>query len=190
MIDISIRTTYYWHMKDIIAIVWFLLPAGFANMAPIIFNRVNFLNVPIDFNKQFKGQPIFGPHKTYRGFFFGIMLSIIVVYFQRSFYPSFPKDSLVNYDTENLILLGFLLGFGALFGDLVKSFFKRRFNISSGKSWIPFDQIDWIAGALLFASFIVVPNNNQLFIALVFFAIAHPISNLVGYWLHFKSNKF
>src|SRR4051812_27852644 len=49
-------------------------------------------------------------------------------------------------------LLGAWIGLGALSGDLVKSFAKRRRGILPGQAWIPFDQIDWLLGALAFAA--------------------------------------
>jgi len=51
----------------IIKIVWFFLPMGFANMAPIFVKKINILNIPIDFNKKIVGEPILGADKTIRG---------------------------------------------------------------------------------------------------------------------------
>ena len=44
--------------------------------------------------------------------------------------------------------------FGALLGDIVESFFKRRVGRKRGENWIPFDQLDFILGVLFF-SFVV-----------------------------------
>jgi len=41
--------------------------------------------------------------------------------------------------------------FGALIGDIIKSFFKRRIGKKRGQDWIPFDQIDFILGVLFFS---------------------------------------
>jgi len=38
---------------------------------------------------------------------------------------------------------------GALLGDIVESFFKRRMGKERGEDWIPFDQLDFVVGALL-----------------------------------------
>ena len=35
-----------------------------------------------------------------------------------------------------------------ILGDLVKSFWKRRVRVAPGRSWFPFDQIDYAVGAL------------------------------------------
>jgi hypothetical protein len=50
---------------------------------------------------------------------------------------------------EVTLFFGFWIGFCALLGDLAKSFFKRQREIPPGKSWVPFDQIDWGIGAVL-----------------------------------------
>jgi len=60
----------------------------------------------------------------------------------------FAEISLVDY--SNWLLFGFLMGFGALLGDMTKSFFKRRLGYAPGKPFIPFDQLDFVVGALLF----------------------------------------
>jgi len=48
------------------------------------------------------------------------------------------------------LLPGFLMALGALVGDSVKSFFKRRVDIAPGESWLFFDQLDFFLGASLF----------------------------------------
>src|SRR3989338_255015 len=118
---------------------YLMLPAYFANMAPVIFKKISFLSYPVDFSKKLGNRPIFGKNKTFRGFFFGILLAIIVSYIQFELYKtvSFRNISFFNYG--NWILFGFLMGFGALAGDLAKSFFKRRAGIKPGDRFIPFD---------------------------------------------------
>jgi len=134
-------------LQLILQAFWLFLPAALANIAPSLLNKVPFLNYPLDFNKKFRNKRILGKNKTFRGLFFAIIISIIAVYIQSFIYPTTP---LIDYTTTNLPLLGFLLGFGAIFGDSLKSFFKRQVNISQGKPWPLFDQLDWIVGAAVF----------------------------------------
>jgi CDP-2,3-bis-(O-geranylgeranyl)-sn-glycerol synthase len=54
-----------------------------------------------------------------------------------------------------MVVLGGLLGFGALTGDAVESFIKRQLKINSGQSWFPFDQLDYIFGGILLSSLLV-----------------------------------
>ncbi|MBU0577106.1 CDP-archaeol synthase [Patescibacteria group bacterium] len=170
--------------------VWLILPAGVANMAPVLFKWLPLFNVPVDFGARFRGQPLFGAHKTYRGFLAGIFMAVLVVYIQQLLYPQMTAYSLINYSEINIWYVGFLLGFGALFGDMIESFFKRQVGIASGKSWAPFDQIDWILGGLIFISFCQIISWKVWIAAILLFGLLHPIVNLIGYYLGVKKNKF
>ena len=48
----------------ILSCIYFLLPAGFANMAPVLVKKLNFLDYPIDFSFNIKGKRIFGMWKN------------------------------------------------------------------------------------------------------------------------------
>lgn len=176
-------------ITTIIKSIWFFLPAGFANMSPVIFSRVKFLDVPVDFNNKIRGKAIFGKHKTYRGFFFGILAAIATVIIQSFFYNSMKNYSIVDYSSINLLLLGFLFGFGTMFGDLVESFFKRRLNIKPGRQWIPFDQIDWILGTVIFVGFYININLDIIITALVLGTVLHILVNYLGFYIGIKKNK-
>lgn len=176
-------------MQDTLSIFWFFMPAAVATMAPVLFKWLPIFDTPIDFGKKLNGMPIFGPHKTYRGFIVGVIFAIATVYLQKSITPD-RSYWLVNYAMVSAISLGFLQGFGALLGDLIKSFFKRRIKIPSGHTWVPFDQIDWVIGTLIFCSLMVSFTLTQLIISIILFGLIHPVVNIVGYGLRIKSNKF
>ncbi len=139
---------------------------GIANMTPVLVkNWFKFLEVPI--NERWLGS-----HKTYRGFITGIIAGGIVGLYLDPWY------------------LGFVLGFGALWGDSFKSFWKRRFKIAPGKPWIPFDQIDWTIGGLLFASFFI-SISWEVWVIIILGGIAlHFLTNFIGYKLKIKTNKW
>ncbi len=177
-------------MDTILSVVWFFLPAAAANMAPVFFKKVHIFETPIDLGKTINGQPIFGPHKTYRGFAVGITAAILIAYIQKLLTSHVSSYDLVDYQATNFIHLGFMLGMGALLGDLVKSFIKRRINVPAGRSWVPFDQIDWVFGAMLFSVAFVDLSFGQMVTALVVFGLLHPATNLIGFWLKIKPNKF
>jgi len=169
---------------------WLLLPAGLANLTPVLARKIPILDIPIDFNRKWKDKPIFGPHKTYRGFLFGVLTGILVVYLQRSLYPFLKTYTLLDYTTINPLILGSLLGFGALLGDLIKSFGKRRINIKSGKPWVPFDQLDYVLGSLFVVSFYITMTFELVVASIVLFGVLHPLMNLLGYFLKLKKSKF
>jgi CDP-2,3-bis-(O-geranylgeranyl)-sn-glycerol synthase len=167
-----------------------IAPAGVANMSPVLFKWLPVLNKPVDFGKTFGGKPLFGKNKTYRGFLVGILMAILVVYLEKILYNFLAPYSIVDYSQINIFWLGFLLGFGALFGDLIESFMKRQKGVAPGKSWAPFDQIDWVLGALIFVH-LYFPIGLSIWItALIIFGLLHPVINLIGYYLGIKKNKF
>jgi CDP-2,3-bis-(O-geranylgeranyl)-sn-glycerol synthase len=43
------------------------------------------------------------------------------------------------------------MSFGAIFGDLIESFIKRRLKIPSGAPFTPRDQTDYIVGMIVFS---------------------------------------
>ena len=182
-------------IKEIVFALWFFLPAGLANAAPVFANKIpksDWLAVPLDFGKHLRGRRIFGEHKTLRGLLSGIVMAELVVVLQRFLYVHngwFRSISLqVNYQTINVLLLGFLFGLGALGFDAIKSFFKRQFGVNPGGTWFPFDQIDYIIGGLLFSSMVVrLPSTSYLWITLIWFFI-HPVSTAIAWLLGLKDS--
>lgn len=166
-------------MKDIIFVIWFFFPTGLANVAAFCSGKIPYLksfSYPVDFNKKFRSKRILGDHKTIRGFIFGIIVGVITVYIQMYLFQNFKfiRDVIpLDYSSINPIILGSLEGFGALFGDSVKSFFKRQMGFPPGKSWFPFDQIDYVLGAMLFTSFYIHISFMQFVIAFVFGFLIH-----------------
>jgi len=159
-------------------------------MAPVFAKYLHLPPTPIDLGKKLGGKPIFGPHKTYRGLELGILLAIGTAYLQKSLAPHTTSFNLVDYSQINIWQLSLLQGFGALAGDLVKSFLKRRLAKASGQPWPPFDQLDWIVGAVILSSLLVNLSTAQILIALLLFGGLHPLVNLAGYSLRIKNNRF
>lgn len=170
----------------LVSSLYFILPAYLANAAPVFAKKINFLNIPVDFNKKIGNKPLFGSHKTWRGIFSATLTGGLVFYLQKLFYNKgiFNKISMLNY-SEHSILFGFVMGFGAIFGDLIKSFFKRRVGIKPGGKFIPFDQIDFVIGGLVFSSlFFYTP---PLVVWVVLIAVSVPIhitARYIGYLLN------
>ena len=172
--------------------ILFMVPAYFANMVPSLTRNLNFLNYPVDFRFRLGKKRIFGNHKTFRGFFFGILSSVICIYILRYFYVNFTfvqNLSLIDYTAYNPFFLGFLFGFGALFGDLIESFFKRRLNVKPGKPLVFFDQSDYVIGTLLLVSFVYVPTLIHVFAMFVLSTTLHFLTVFIGYHLRLSPVK-
>lgn len=160
-----------------------------ANMSPVLFKPyLKSLYKPIDGGKIWNGKPILGPHKTWGGFLSGIIGSTMIVFLQKILYQydSFAKISYINYQKENIFWVGFLFGFGALFGDSIKSLIKRRLNIKSGDKFFPWDQLDMLLGAGILIA-IIKPISLHMWIFYIGFTlVAHPLINIIGYKLKLK----
>jgi len=180
-------------IKILVEVLWFMLPAYGANMVPGLFrNTLMWLGKPVDFGKEWKGNRLLGNNKTFRGFVVGVLCAMLLASIQRIAYQtqSIKSISMIDYSQINPLVLGFLFGFGALFGDAAKSFFKRRLGIRPGARWIPFDQVDWVIGSLLFVSFFYVPDTAHLIMIIVLFPILHVIVNHIAFYLRIRETKW
>ena len=91
--------------------VYIYLPAYIANATPVVLSG----DGPLDKGKNWvDGKPLFGNHKTLRGTISGLAAGFLIGLIQGS-----P-------------LKAALLSIGAIGGDLIVSFFKRRANLKPG----------------------------------------------------------
>ncbi|MBD3296721.1 MAG: CDP-archaeol synthase [Candidatus Omnitrophica bacterium] len=181
---------------------WYLLPAALANHnascgehLPLPGPLKRFLAktaVPVDLGRTWNGGHIFGKNKTWRGILVGMLTGIIVAGLQALLYFNFrffAATTLVDYTNVNFILFGFLMGTGALSGDLIESFIKRRLGKPSGRPWFPWDQADWILGAVAMSSFMYIPSSKVFLATLIMYVLVHLCSDRVVCWLGIKSEE-
>ncbi|MBL7055752.1 CDP-archaeol synthase [Candidatus Woesearchaeota archaeon] len=169
---------------------YFILPAYFANMAPVIVKNINFLKVPIDFGNEINNKPIFGKNKTFRGLFFGILFAVIITYLQFVFHNNNFLENLVIVDYSNWLIIGFLMGSGAIIGDLIESFAKRRLGYESGKPFVPFDQTDFIIGALVFVYPVINLGISKVTIILTLSFFLHIFVNHIAFYTGIRNEKW
>jgi len=91
--------------------IYMYLPAYIANATPVVLGGGGSLDGG---RNWVDGKPLFGDHKTIRGTLSGLAAGFIIGLLQRS------------------LVRGALLSVGAIGGDLIVSFFKRRFNLTPG----------------------------------------------------------
>lgn len=174
-------------VHDTLFVLWFFLGAGLANMAPVFASKWQILkplDKPADFGKSWRGKRLLGEHKTIRGFVAGILASVLFVLIQVYLYnhTKFWHDfSEYDYALLNPVWFGVVLALGALGGDAIKSFFKRQRGIDPGKSWVPFDQMDYVVGTILLSLLVVQLPLRFYVIALILGLVAHPIANFIAW---------
>lgn len=178
-------------MNELFDALLFFLPAGVANMTPVLANKIPLLNrwkTPIDFGKSWRGKRLLGANKTWRGLVYGAFMGAFTGWIVYLFYPGLvyqfvpaPVSAL-----STAVLMGAALGLGALVGDAVESFFKRQVGIKPGSAWFPFDQIDYIIGGLVFVWPLAHLTWGKVgYIFLLYFGL-HLSVSYIGYLLKFK----
>lgn len=179
--------------KEIIFALWFFLPAGIANVTPILVVKIpglRKLQAPIDGGRYFRGKRLLGSHKTWRGFVSGVIMATVTLWLQQIAINHFgwarTLTSSVDYHTLPTLILGPLFGIGALGGDAIESFFKRQINIQPGHGWFPFDQTDYIIGGAIASAPFVHLHFLQYVLLLFIWLIVHVLASVIGYFLGLK----
>ena len=186
-------------MYEILALiglaVWLGLPAWIANSMPVLFGG----GPPIDGGRMFRdGHRILGNGKTIRGFIVGVLLGTFTGVGQNlaaSHVQSFIEMYVVVTPDMILILYmpipaAFLLSIGALIGDLVGSFFKRRIDIKSGNPAPVLDQLGFIIMALILAAPFLEAHAIYVMVLVTVTLGIHWISNALGYLLGLKEHPW
>jgi CDP-2,3-bis-(O-geranylgeranyl)-sn-glycerol synthase len=157
--------------------IWFILPAYIANATPVVLGG----GPPIDGGRKFiNGHPIFGAGKTIRGFFAGFIAGSLVGLTQTVLVGGSPLQAPT----------GALLAAGALTGDLLGSFIKRRLDLPRGKAAPGLDQLGFLMFAVLFAAPLMMPTL-EIFIALLLVTPPiHLAANYCGYKFRLKEKPY
>lgn len=143
---------------------WYILPAYFANASPVLVGGGR----PIDGGRVWRdGRRLLGDGKTWRGFIGGVLIGTLVGIVQYFITPDFYGS------LETAVKLAFLLSFGALIGDLVGSFIKRRANLPRGYPAIGLDQLGFLISALAFAYPVKTLSSGQIIFLLVVSPFIH-----------------
>ena len=129
-------------LSSLVSALWIMLPAYLPNSAAAVLGG----GAPIDGGRSLRdGKRIFGDGKTWRGLFLGILSGIAIGSVQIAVRDHAGLLSLPGLTFPVVVILAA----GALFGDLAKSFFKRRLGKDRGTEWLIADQYDFVIGAFL-----------------------------------------
>lgn len=150
--------------------VWLFLPAYFANATPVVIHG----GKPIDNGKNWvDGKRILGDHKTLYGTISGIIIGTSIAFLQGN-----P-------------IQGALFSIGAILGDLIFAFFKRRLGYSPGSSWPIADQVGFILLAILLGSLVEPrPTIEQDVVVTITTIPLHYLTNFFAWILKMKKNPW
>jgi CDP-2,3-bis-(O-geranylgeranyl)-sn-glycerol synthase len=140
----------------------YIFPAYAANGAPILFGG---RGGPLDRGKKLGGKRILGDNKTVIGTISSLVVGIVV--------------GLIEYPFLHYMLaIAILLTIGAIFGDLIGSFIKRRMNYKHGASFPVLDQYGFFIFAMLFALPLGhLPDIPGIIFLVVLTGILHVMTN-------------
>ena len=170
-------------MVFILSALYFFLPAYIANMAPIFAKRWNFISTPVS-------SKYFGEHKTWRGILVATLAGGVTFLLQQLLYTSgFNILSIIDY-SDFPFWFGFLLGFGAIVGDLIKSYYKRKEGITPGTRWVPYDQIDFAIGGIIASCLYYVPPIGAILTIIIISPFLHIGASYLGFKLHLRKERW
>jgi len=173
-------------------ILYLLLPAIAANMAPVFATHYDWLpglNHPLDGGLSLNNHRLLGDNKTIRGLAVGLIAGSLLGFIQYLLSEqSWSKSlSLIDYSSApTAIIVAGTISFAALLGDVIKSFIKRRLGKSSGVSWIPYDQIDFAIGALIIAALFTTLTITHFIVAVTFIGLGSYLVSRIGVTLKIK----
>jgi CDP-2,3-bis-(O-geranylgeranyl)-sn-glycerol synthase len=173
---------------------WYILPAYVAN-GFAVFAKFVASGHPIDGGRVFRdGRFLLGPGKSWEGFLIGFISGVIVGILQVVTAP-FLLALIVQYlilppELVPIVLLSIplvvIVSLGALIGDLIGSFIKRRLDISRGRPAPILDQLDFLVVAILFGWLIIPLPLILVAFLLIVTPIIHLLANVIGYLLRLK----
>jgi hypothetical protein len=155
-------------------VAWMVTPvliAGFGQVLVLKTGLLPGLAVPLDRRVHWRGKPLLGPRKTWRGVIIMTTLSALVAGAQAQAAGRSKRLRAVapfDYDRINPGLLGVALGLGYCLAELPNSFVKRRLDIAPAGvanrlAWLQYlvDQSDSVAGCLIALRFFYKPSRLE-----------------------------
>jgi len=164
---------------------WIIIPAYAANgFATLARGKRR-----IDFGKKFlDGRDLLGAGKTWEGLALALVAGTLFGLLEVFLYPTLNPISLeAGFSLQEISILSvFFVALGAMVGDMAGSFVKRRIKIERGQPAPLLDQLDFVFGAFLFASFFVQLTFLSVLIFLIITPFVHLLACFIGYKIGVK----
>ena len=176
----------------VLGAVYFMLPAYVANLSGLAFGG----GTPVDGGRECKdGRRLIGNGVTWKGLQNGTIIGTLVgavlgiigtFYGDLSVLTGGIIDLHVYGSLIGGLILGFLMAFGALLGDAVGSFLKRRMGLERGAPAPFMDQLDFVVGALVLSLLVVRISWSFFIIIALLSLVLHLGSNTFAYLIGIK----
>ena len=174
---------------NLIESVWIILPAYAANgFAPLARGKRR-----VDFGRKFiDGRPLLGRGKTWEGLVLSLFAATVVGTIEQLAFPYLPFDQspILLTIAPMSAYLGFVLGLGAMLGDMAGSFLKRRLKLPPGSPAPILDQDDFIVGALGLAALVTFVKLEWFLLLMTITPVIHVTANYIAFRLRVKNTRW
>lgn len=130
-------------VETVVVALWAMLPSYVPNNAAVLAGGGR----PIDGGRTWNGNRILGDGKTWRGTAVGIAAGVLLAVLLNALHPWFQSVTAVGVPAFSLAAF-VSLPVGAMAGDALASFAKRRTGRERGAAFYGVDQLDFVVGAL------------------------------------------
>jgi CDP-2,3-bis-(O-geranylgeranyl)-sn-glycerol synthase len=167
---------------------WSMLPAYVPNNVAVLAGG----GPPVDGGRTLGDRRLLGDGKTWRGTIAGVVGGSVVALALDALAPTVRAATAIGALPTFPLAIVVALPSGAMLGDIVASFLKRRLDRERGASVPGLDQLDFVVGALGLAAvtdyrwFASTFTSSVLVVVLVITPVLHLGTNYVAYLLDLK----
>jgi len=171
--------------------VWAMLPAYVPNNAAVLVGGGH----PIDAGRTWRGARVLGDGKTWRGTAAGALAGIALALVLNAVGPTISAATGLPLPAFPPVAM-VALPIGAMVGDALASFLKRRTGRERGAAFPGIDQFDFVLGALVltalgaFEWFTATFTLSVLAVVLVLTPLLHVGTNVIAYQVGLKSETW
>jgi CDP-2,3-bis-(O-geranylgeranyl)-sn-glycerol synthase len=175
----------------IVSALWAMLPAYVPNNVAVVAGGGR----PIDGGRTWKGRRLLGDGKTWRGTAAGTVAGVTLAALLNAVNPAVSAAVGVSLPRFPPVV-AVTLAFGAMLGDIVASFLKRRSGRQRGAPAPGLDQLDFVVMSLALTALAAPAWFGATFplpalaVVLVATPVFHVATNAVGYVLGVKDEPW
>ncbi|WP_255151162.1 CDP-2,3-bis-(O-geranylgeranyl)-sn-glycerol synthase [Halorarius halobius] len=180
-------------VETVVVALWAMLPAYVPNNAAVLFGG----GAPIDGGREWRGRRLLGDGKTWRGTAVGIAAGVALAIVLDAVQPA--VSGATGFDIPGFPLaVGAALAAGAMLGDILASFLKRRTGRDRGAAFPGLDQLDFVVVSLLLVALVAptwfrgvfLSEPLRLVVVLVATPLLHLVTNAGAYVLGLKDEPY
>ena len=178
-------------VSALVVAVWVMLPAYIPNNVAVLAGGGR----PIDGGRTWRGKRLLGDGKTWRGTAAGVAAGAVLALLLNAVHPSVTGSIGIELPAFSPAVV-IALPAGAMLGDVLASFLKRRSGRERGAAFPGLDQLDFVVGALVLAAIVDWAWFTGAFtvlviaIVLVITPVLHVSTNAIAYAAGLKNEPW